>query len=206
MSRASSIATPHRRDGSRRARWANRAARRPPPAAPRSPPHAAGRTCHQSCLSDILAKARGKRKPRPRPAGAPQRLRGRQSSIMDHGFRPARTRLCRRASRMRKRSPMTNTLPKRADVPEQYTWDLTVVYSDNNAWEQDFASLPALLDEFESYQGRARRGRRHAAGRNGPAGPRGADPLPPGSLFVAATRRGHHRRDVSGAGGSRRSN
>jgi oligoendopeptidase F len=49
---------------------------------------------------------------------------------------------------------MTSTLPKRADVPEQYTWDLTVVYPDNNAWEQDFASLPALLDEFESYQGR----------------------------------------------------
>jgi oligoendopeptidase F len=49
---------------------------------------------------------------------------------------------------------MTSALPKRADVPEQYTWDLTVVYPDNNAWEQDFASLPALLDEFESYQGR----------------------------------------------------
>src|SRR5262249_49187028 len=49
---------------------------------------------------------------------------------------------------------MQKTLPHRSEVPAQYTWDLTPLYTDNAAWEADFAAIPALLDEFQTYQGR----------------------------------------------------
>jgi len=49
---------------------------------------------------------------------------------------------------------MGKSLPTRSELPVEYTWDLTSVYPDNNAWEADFASLPPMLDKIESYQGR----------------------------------------------------
>ncbi len=49
---------------------------------------------------------------------------------------------------------MNKTLPTRAEIPEQYTWDLSTIYPTDAAWEEDYAALPALLDEFTAYQGR----------------------------------------------------
>ncbi len=49
---------------------------------------------------------------------------------------------------------MTATLPTRAEVPVELTWDLTPVYADNAHWETDFARITPLLDELTGYQGR----------------------------------------------------
>jgi len=49
---------------------------------------------------------------------------------------------------------MTATLPTRADIPVELTWDLTPVYADNDRWEADFAAIEPLLAELGGYQGR----------------------------------------------------
>ena len=49
---------------------------------------------------------------------------------------------------------MTNpqTLPKRHEVPTALTWDLTVVYADEAAWDADFARIEGLLTPFDAWQ------------------------------------------------------
>jgi oligoendopeptidase F len=42
----------------------------------------------------------------------------------------------------------------RAEIPERYKWDLTAMYSDEAAWEVDFARVPQLLQELAAYEGR----------------------------------------------------
>ena len=49
---------------------------------------------------------------------------------------------------------MNKTLPSRAEIPAEYTWDLTSIYTDDAAWEIAFAAVPALLAELATYQGR----------------------------------------------------
>jgi oligoendopeptidase F len=49
---------------------------------------------------------------------------------------------------------MATTLPARHEVPVEHTWDLSVVYPADERWEADFAAIPALLQELESYRGR----------------------------------------------------
>src|SRR5436190_4496048 len=49
---------------------------------------------------------------------------------------------------------MTTALPTRAEIPAQYTWDMTTVYPADADWESDFASMPTMLDELETCKGR----------------------------------------------------
>lgn len=49
---------------------------------------------------------------------------------------------------------MPKTLPARSDIPVEHTWDLTTVYSSDEKWEKDFASIPPMLTELEKYQGK----------------------------------------------------
>lgn len=44
-------------------------------------------------------------------------------------------------------------LPKREEIPLQYRWDLERIYATDEAWEQDFARVQALLPQLEAYQG-----------------------------------------------------
>jgi oligoendopeptidase F len=43
-------------------------------------------------------------------------------------------------------------LPKRAEVPVDLTWDLSVVYSDDMAWEADFVRLQEMVPPLEEMQ------------------------------------------------------
>src|SRR5262245_17388064 len=47
----------------------------------------------------------------------------------------------------------TTTLPARRDVPKEHTWNAESVYANNEAYEADFASLNALVEQFMAYQG-----------------------------------------------------
>jgi len=45
-------------------------------------------------------------------------------------------------------------VPKRSEVPEQLTWDLTTIYRTDDDWEKDFKRVESALPELESYKGR----------------------------------------------------
>ncbi|RME26522.1 MAG: hypothetical protein D6800_06275, partial [Candidatus Zixiibacteriota bacterium] len=45
-------------------------------------------------------------------------------------------------------------VPQRADIAEQYRWDLSDIYADSAAWEADFSFLDKHLSDFESFRGR----------------------------------------------------
>lgn len=42
----------------------------------------------------------------------------------------------------------------RAEIPEQYKWDIGVVYKNDAEWESVFAGVPALLDALRAFDGR----------------------------------------------------
>lgn len=44
--------------------------------------------------------------------------------------------------------------PERADVPAEYKWDLSSMYSSTTAWEEDAARLDELIDAVVAYKGR----------------------------------------------------
>ncbi len=46
------------------------------------------------------------------------------------------------------------TLPNRTDVSPEDTWDLSSLYSGDDAWEADFAKLQDRVAQFASYRGR----------------------------------------------------
>ncbi len=48
-----------------------------------------------------------------------------------------------------------NTVRIRKEVPEEYTWDLTSLYPDTGAWEEEFAMLDAKAEAFNAFKGRA---------------------------------------------------
>ena len=50
-----------------------------------------------------------------------------------------------------------NTLV-RDSIPNQYKWDLSLIYPDWEAWENDLATATALVEEFSSYQGTMNQG------------------------------------------------
>ncbi|MBD3167454.1 hypothetical protein GF324_12710, partial [bacterium] len=50
-----------------------------------------------------------------------------------------------------------NTLV-REEIPEQYKWDLSHIYSSWEEWEADVAKLQALMDEIVAFQGRLSEG------------------------------------------------
>ena len=45
-------------------------------------------------------------------------------------------------------------LPKRDELPENATWDLTVIFPSDDAFEQAYADLEKQVNEFETYEGR----------------------------------------------------
>jgi oligoendopeptidase F len=49
---------------------------------------------------------------------------------------------------------MTIALPKRSEMQIEYTWDLGTIYPSDEAWEQDFKRVSAVLPELAKYQGR----------------------------------------------------
>lgn len=48
---------------------------------------------------------------------------------------------------------MAKTLPKRSEVKEEYTWNLSDMYASKEAWEQDLAEINALTAEIEKREG-----------------------------------------------------
>lgn len=44
-------------------------------------------------------------------------------------------------------------VPRRDQIPTEYTWDLTTVYADDAAWEQDIAQIDQMLAEVGALQG-----------------------------------------------------
>ncbi len=48
----------------------------------------------------------------------------------------------------------TNQLPKRAEVEEAYTWDLTFIFESDEAWEKAFTELKQEIPKLTQYKGR----------------------------------------------------
>ncbi|WP_435196435.1 oligoendopeptidase F [Natronomonas sp. EA1] len=46
-----------------------------------------------------------------------------------------------------------SSVPERSDIDEQYTWDLTDLFADDEAWETAFAAVSERLDELQAYEG-----------------------------------------------------
>ena len=46
------------------------------------------------------------------------------------------------------------TLPKRAEVPVELTWDLSTMYANVAAWEQDFREVERLTPTLAQYKGK----------------------------------------------------
>lgn len=49
---------------------------------------------------------------------------------------------------------MNDQYQSRADVPEQYLWNLGLLYPHQDAWEQDFKKLDGLTEKVESFRGK----------------------------------------------------
>ena len=47
-----------------------------------------------------------------------------------------------------------NTIPKREEIPEEYTWNLADMYADDAAWSAEYETLKALPDRIAAYAGR----------------------------------------------------
>lgn len=46
----------------------------------------------------------------------------------------------------------------RAEIPDQYKWDLTPMYPDEVAWEENFGKIPALFEKLSAFDGRLAEG------------------------------------------------
>ncbi|MDQ6694440.1 MAG: oligoendopeptidase F, partial [Chloroflexota bacterium] len=49
---------------------------------------------------------------------------------------------------------VTQTLPARADVPAEYTWQLEDIYPNDSRWEQEFTEITPLVEQIAGYQGK----------------------------------------------------
>ena len=47
-----------------------------------------------------------------------------------------------------------NTIPKREEIPEEYTWNLADMYADDAAWNAEYEALKALPERIAAYAGR----------------------------------------------------
>jgi len=56
-----------------------------------------------------------------------------------------------------------NTLPARSELPEDKTWDLTLIYPTSEAWEADFAKLDAKIAAAAAFAGKLGEGARTLA-------------------------------------------
>lgn len=50
-------------------------------------------------------------------------------------------------------SKSVKALPKRSEIPMEYTWRLEDIFANDELWEQEFADIKALLPSFEKFQG-----------------------------------------------------
>ncbi|MBM7601621.1 oligoendopeptidase F [Virgibacillus halotolerans] len=48
----------------------------------------------------------------------------------------------------------TKALPKRSEVPEEYTWDLEAIFATDELWEEELKALKAAFPKVEAYQGK----------------------------------------------------
>jgi oligoendopeptidase F len=46
------------------------------------------------------------------------------------------------------------TLPKRNEIPKEYTWNLESIYATDADWERDFTHVVSLLPEIRAFEGR----------------------------------------------------
>jgi len=46
------------------------------------------------------------------------------------------------------------TIPLRSEIADQYKWKLTDIYASDQAWEEDFQQLRALMPALQEYKGR----------------------------------------------------
>jgi oligoendopeptidase F len=53
---------------------------------------------------------------------------------------------------------MAKEVLKREDVPVELTWDLTTIFTSDEAWEEEYKAIEALLPELEQYKGKAATG------------------------------------------------
>lgn len=49
---------------------------------------------------------------------------------------------------------MSETLKERSEMDPQYMWDLSTLYKDDAAWEEDLKALDPLIDNVASFQGK----------------------------------------------------
>ena len=47
----------------------------------------------------------------------------------------------------------THAIPERKDVPSAYKWDLSQLYTSDEAWEADMRKIPALTEQFAACKG-----------------------------------------------------
>ncbi len=47
-----------------------------------------------------------------------------------------------------------SSVPDRSEIDETYTWDLTDLFADDEAWESTYAEAEARVDELSTYEGR----------------------------------------------------
>ena len=47
-----------------------------------------------------------------------------------------------------------STVPDRGDIAEEYTWDLTDLFADDEAWEAAYEAAADRIDELSAYEGR----------------------------------------------------
>ena len=43
---------------------------------------------------------------------------------------------------------------ERSEIPQKFKWNLEAMYESDEAWEADFARLPSLVEELQTYKGR----------------------------------------------------
>jgi oligoendopeptidase F len=49
---------------------------------------------------------------------------------------------------------MKDQFKNRAEVPEQYRWNLSLMYSSQDAWEQDFKKIDAVVQRIDEFKGK----------------------------------------------------
>jgi oligoendopeptidase F len=47
-----------------------------------------------------------------------------------------------------------SSVPERSDIAKEYTWDLTDLFADDDAWEDAYEAVEERLEELEAYEGR----------------------------------------------------
>ena len=49
---------------------------------------------------------------------------------------------------------MANTIPKRSEIPEQYTWDLSGMFESDDKWFEEYEALKDAPQRIAAYKGR----------------------------------------------------